>query len=164
MNKAALLLKEVARNLVRQSKDARIRWPEAMLPDHLHHNAGERQQQALRQVERLLHEQVVGPMMSEAMEAYGATERAIGLAAAQLVQLFLTESMVINARMAKTLSEKEMPGLDALPLEQIKELLKMGDRVAKFFRELDRCKQSTVNVIQVTAVPQSKPLALPSSA
>lgn len=158
--------KEKARQAMvpRDLPSAVLRLREAMLPDHLHHNAGERQQQALRQVERLLHEQVVGPMMTEAMEAYGATERAIGLAAAQLVQMFLTESMVINARMAKMLSEKEMSGLDAIPLEQIKELLKMGDRVAKFFREFDRCKQSTMNVIQVTAATQLKPLALPDSA
>ena len=76
----------------------------------------------------------------------------------------LTQSVVINARMAKTLSEKGAPGLDALPLERIQELLKMADRVAKFFREFDRCRHSTVNLIQVTAAPQPKPLALPNFA
>lgn len=140
-----------------------LRLREAMLPNPLDLDGGERQREALRQVQRLLHEQVVGPMMREAMEGDSATERAIGLAAAQLLQMFLTQSVVINARMAETFSEKGMPGLDALPLERIDKLLKMADRVAEFSRELDRCKQSPVNLIQVTATPQPRPLALPKS-
>jgi hypothetical protein len=103
-------------------------------------------------------------MMSEAMEAPGAMERAIRLAATQLVQMFLTEGVIINARVTKTLSRKGIAGLDALPLDEIKRLLEMGDRVTKLFREIDRCTESTVSVIQVTAAPQSRPLALPNSA
>jgi hypothetical protein len=128
-------------------------------------NAGaDRRRESLRHVERLLHEEVIRPMMSEAMEAPGAMERAIRLAATQLVQIFLTEGLVINAQVANTLSRKGIAGLDALPLDEIKRLLEMGDRVTKLFREIDRCTESTVSVIQVTAAPQSRPLALPNSA
>jgi hypothetical protein len=54
-----------------------------------------------------------------------------------------------------------MAGLETLPLEEIKNLLGMGDRVTKLFRELDRCRESNINVIQVSATPRPKPLALP---
>jgi hypothetical protein len=100
-------------------------------------------------------------MMDEAMESPGASERAVGLAAAQLVQMLLTQSVVINARMAKAISRKGMAGLETLPLEEIKGLLGLGDRATKLFRELDRCRESNINVIQVSAMPRPKPLALP---
>lgn len=82
-----------------------------------------RQREALQHVEQLLHKQVVGPMMDEAMESPGAPERAIGLATAQLVQMFLTQGVAINARVAKAISRKGMAGLETLPLEEIKSLL-----------------------------------------
>ena len=135
---------------------------EALLAEHGEFDGARRRREAFQHVERLLHEQIIDPMMTEAMESPGATERAIGLAAAQLMQVFLTKSVVINARITTTLPQKGMAGVDVLPSEEIKELLGMGDRVSKLYRELDRCRQSTINVIQVAAVPQPKPLALPS--
>lgn len=120
------------------------------------------QRDALQHVERLLHQQVVQPLMVEAMESRGASERALGLAAAHLIQMFLGQGVMINARIAKRITEKGLAGLDALPLEEIKGLLELADRVTKLFRELDRCRESTINVIQLSAVPQPKRLALPN--
>ena len=137
---------------------------EAMHPKFLDLDRSKRQSQALCHVRQQLHEHVVDPLMREAMEGNSATERAIGLAAAQLLQMFLSQSVVINAQMAETFSEKGIPSLDALPLERIDKLLKIADRVAKFSKELDRCKQFPVDLIRVTAAPQPKPLALPNSA
>jgi hypothetical protein len=121
-----------------------------------------RQHEALRHVEQLLYEQVIGPMMNEAIRSDGITERAIGLAAAQLVEMFLIQGLAINTRVAKTLSQEETADVAALPLDEVRGLLGLGDRVAKFFRELDRCKRTTVNAIQLTSVPQPRSLALPS--
>jgi hypothetical protein len=114
-------------------------------------------------VERLLHEQVIAPLLDEAMESPGATERAIGLAGAQTMQTFLTKSVIANVRITRSLSRKGMAGVSALPLEEIQELMAIGDRVSRLYQELERCRKSTVDVIQVTAVRQPKPLALPNS-
>jgi hypothetical protein len=155
--------KERAQNLMIPADfpDAVLKLRESLFFEGLDGDKARRQREAVQHVERLLHEQVVGPMMDEAMESPGASERAIGLATAQLVQMLLTQSVVINARMAKAISRKGMAGLETLPLEEIKNLLGMGDRVTKLFRELDRCRESNINVIQVSATPRPKPLALP---
>lgn len=126
-------------------------------------DARQRRRESLQHVERLLHEQVIAPLMNESMASPDPRERALGLATAQAMQMFLTKSMIANARTARALSRKGIAGVGALPLEEIQELMAMEDRVSKLYRELDRCKQSTVNVIQVTTVPQSRPLALPNS-
>ena len=126
-------------------------------------DGGQRRREALQHLERLLHEQVIDPLMNEAMDSPGATERAIGLAAAQVMQTFLTKSIIANARITSTLSREGMAGASVLPLEEIRELMAMGDRVSKLYRELERCRHSTVNVIQVPAGPQSRYLALPNS-
>lgn len=135
----------------------------SLLADESDGGGKQGRREALQHLERMLHEQVIDPLMHEAMEAPGPTERAIGLAAAQVIQTFLIKSMVANARITRTLSQKGMAGVSALPLEEIQELMAMGDRVSKLYRELERCRHSTVNVIQVPAVPHSRRLALPSS-
>ena len=140
-----------------------LKLRETLLATRFDTEGARSRREAVGEVKRLLHERVVAPMMSEAMEAPRATERAIGLGTAQLVETFLTESVLVNARVTKALSDRGMAGVSVLPLEEIRALLGMGDRVAKFCRELDRCRQSTGNVIQVTALPQPKPLALTDS-
>ena len=133
-----------------------------MLADRFECDGVQRRHEALRHVEHLLHEQVIEPLMNEAMKTHGATERAIGLAAAQLVQMFLTESVAINTGGGKSVSAAGIADFDALPLDKIKVLLALGDRVTKFVRELDRCKQRTGNGTQLTRVPQPRLLALPN--
>jgi hypothetical protein len=53
-----------------------------------------------------------------------------------------------------------MDGVDAVPLEEIKAFLGVGDHLTKLFREIDRCRESSVSVIQEITVPEPKPLAL----
>jgi hypothetical protein len=134
-----------------------------LLADRFQCDRVQRRHEALRHVERLLHEQVIEPLMNEVMKTNSATERAIGLAATQLVQMFLNESVAINMGGGQSLSEAGIADFRTLPLERIKVLLALGDRVTKFVRELDRCKQTTGNGTQLTRVPQPKLLNLLNS-
>lgn len=98
-----------------------------------------RQRDAMQQVERLLYEQVVRPMIDEAMAASGGTERAVRLAISQLLQMYLTQGTVINAQIVEAMSGKRMDDLDNFPLEGIKEFLGNSDSITKLIREADRC-------------------------
>jgi len=133
---------------------------DALFAEDWEMDSANRRREALRHAERLLHQQVVKPMMDEAMACSSVRERAVGLAAAQLVQRFVIQGVAINARMTKMISQKGMDGVDAVPLEEIKAFLGVGDHLTKLFREIDRCRESSVSVIQEITVPEPKPLAL----
>ena len=133
---------------------------EAMLNDRKSDSdVAARQRHALQQVERLLYEQVIYPMMEEAMDTPAGAERAMRVATGQLLQMFLAQGVVVNARIMEAISGKGTDDPGILPLQEIKELLGTGDRITKFIREVGRCQQSTSDVITVNALPQPKALA-----
>ena len=133
---------------------------EAMLNDPENDSDGAAfQRHALQQVERLLYEQVIYPMLEEAMDAPAGAERAIRLATSQLLQMFLAQGVIVNACIMEAISDKGIGDHSTLPVQKIKEFLETGDRITKFIREVGRCQQSTNDVITVNALTQPKTLA-----
>jgi hypothetical protein len=120
-------------------------------------------QRAWQETERLLEEQVVGPMLQEAMRVPDPVERSLRLAAAALSRMFHSRALIAADQMSQAVSR---PGFDqrgARQVDSVKDVLEIADRLVKLSQEINRCDRSPRRVVFEIPAKESPSRRLDSS-
>ena len=131
----------------------------------LAHDGGQHDSYRRRKIwqtfEQQLHETVVAPLVDDAMRSGDPSSRTLQMAAAQLSRVFHGMAASVSVKMSMALAQQGDQLAEAIPAEQIKDLLSVADRLLKTTQEIERCQPSPkIKVIEAQPAPVIKP-ALP---
>jgi hypothetical protein len=108
--------------------------------------------------QRLLYEQVVGPLMEDAMAAANPIERTLRLGVAELSHVFHIQTVLLAEKLNRQIAERGIDRVDALPEEQLKNLMAMADRLLNITKGIERWSPPSQ-----TTIIQSKVLNSPTT-
>ena len=114
--------------------------------------------------QRLLYEQVVGPLMEDAMAAANPIERTLRLGVAELSHVFHTQTVLLAEKLNRQIAERGIDRVDALPEEQLKNLMAMADRLLNITKGIERWSPPPqTTIIQSKVLNSPTTLRLPHS-
>jgi 2-methylisocitrate lyase-like PEP mutase family enzyme len=112
--------------------------------------------EAWSDVQRLLNQQVVGPLREMALATTNPVERNLMMGFAELSNVFHLQSVVIGEQLSRRLGDRSIERGGQLPEDQFKNLMAMADRLIGMARATDKCSQPR------TAIIESKTIESPS--
>ncbi len=118
--------------------------------------------QAAERLQRLLQAELIGPMMTEAANSPTASEQALGVVTALLAELFIMDAVGVQARLAEWQhAAGPIDGQDPLA-RHVQQLISVADSLNKFFREMQRCRESSAHAMVLPQVSPAVQRALPT--
>jgi len=127
-------------------------------------NSKETQQRVWRALEDQLQQQVIGPMLEEAMRTHDPMARSLRVACAHLSRLAHTRAVLAAETISQTIRQGGLERLEKLPRGSVNELLSTVDRLIDLSKEVHRLEESrTIPVPEFHGADRCRMLPWPSS-
>ena len=98
-------------------------------------------------VERLLRQQVIGPLRELALATNDPVERNLLMGFAELSHVFHMQSVVLGEQLNRRVADGEAEHSGKLPADQFKDLMTMTDRLIDMAKVTERCSQPKATII-----------------
>ncbi len=118
--------------------------------------------EAWREVQRLLGQQVIGPLRELALAATSPIERNLLMGFAELSGVFHMQSLVMGVQLSRRIADRRMEGRQ-LPEDQFKNLMAMADRLIGMAKVTERCNRPPVTIVESRAIGSTNIPRLPDS-
>ncbi|MDA1013721.1 MAG: hypothetical protein O3A00_04610 [Planctomycetota bacterium] len=116
----------------------------------------DQRKEAWRDVQRLLNQQVVGPVRELALATSNPIERNLLMGFAELSSVFHMQTVVMGEQLDRRIADRGVECGGQLPEDQFKNLMAMTDRLIGMARATERCSQPRTTIIE------SRTIDLPS--
>lgn len=120
--------------------------------------------EAWRDVQRLLSEQVVGPVRELALATSNPVERNLLMGLAELSNVFHMQSVVMGEQLNRRIADRGVERGGQLPEGQFKNLMAMADRLIGMARATEKCSQPRTAIIESRTIDSAGFPRLPHSA
>ncbi len=114
-------------------------------------------------VQRLLNQQVVGPVRELALASSNPVERNLLMGFAELSNVFHMQTVVIGEQLNGRIADRGVERGGQLPEDQFKHLMAMADRLIGMARATERCKQPRATIIESKTIDSPNVPRLPHS-
>ena len=108
----------------------------------------DQRKEAWRDVQRLLNQQVVGPVRELALASSNPVERNLLMGFAELSNVFHMQTVVMGEQLNGRIADRGVERGGQLPDDQFKNLMAMADRLIGMARATQRCSQPRTAIIE----------------
>ena len=119
--------------------------------------------EAWRDVQRLLSQQVVGPLRELALATSNPIDRNLLMSLAELSNVFHLQSVAMGEQLSRRIAECGIESGGQLPEDQFKNLMAMADRMIGIARATEKCNQPRTTVIESRVIDSPSFPRLPHS-
>lgn len=123
----------------------------------------DQKKEAWRDVQRLLNQQVVGPVRELALASNNPVERNLLMGFAELSNVFHMQTVVIGEQLNGRIADRGVERGGQLPEDQFKNLMAMADRLIGMARATERCNQPRTTIIESQTIDSPNFPRLPHS-
>ncbi len=112
----------------------------------------DRRKEAWRDIQRLLDQQVVGPVREFALAASNPVERNLLMGFAELSSVFHMQAVAMGERFNRRIADCGVERSGQLPEDQFKNLMAMTDRLIAMAKATEKCSQPRTTIIETRAI------------